>query len=691
MAINLLLLSAAGSIIKSDPYVPIGFTDDPDYGFRGVDYSVNFGTTGGGVDYDILVDSTGGGDYTTVAAAVAAAGANDVIAIKGDGTKYREKVTLKNNLTVQAYGTDRPEITGYDLLGSGTLCTSPTDDGVLGATLAGSGQVYKWTSITDTGYDYNNHAALNVRVNGVPYYLVMDRAQTYSDGYDRANSLYPFRVREDDETYHVGDSYASGVMTDASVINSTNYTNAELTAAQVMTYQDDNRAGIHAISAANVTSNTITISGSPDVTNVRYGLINVAKSLVAGTFFFVDNGGSYDLYVHLGTDTADNDKVEVSTREVVFDLPTTTPTNITIRGLHLSGASGDLGDGAGQQGACVRRESNGSTGTGITIENCLITDSDCTASAVCNGVWIKRCDNLLVNQCTFRDMRNGNAFWSDAGISAVTVDNNKIRRCVIERAAFSPFRWYRNTEAAALHNMMVNCGHKAHANFGNNYIDGGPVLFWGNEWTWNQGYLTSQNQTSMYAYFNYMEVIDKYDNDRRKIHTQGLNSNSVIEYVNNTTLKVPANAGGNGALAITCGLTGDRTDATKTWKVINNIADGLFAPATPSGTVTEASNLVTQLGWDGAKTTVAGDYAASSTYEGTVANVYADAANRDWSPASGSAPQLTITPQSVSSEITNLISVFANVTSTDFDIDCFGNTINKASPAVIGADQALSF
>lgn len=665
---------------------PAGFTDDPSFGFRGVNYSANYGTTA-----DYFVDGVSGSDanngtslataFATIGQAMSVATSGNVVAVVGDGVKYREKFTLPNGVTIQGYNGDFPEITGFASTGNGTVCTSPADDAILGATLAGSGNVAKWT-FTHSGFDYTNLMALNPRENGTPLYCASDRLKTYSQGDDVDTSTRPYRVREDDETWHNADGYSAGTFTDSSVINSTNYTDAELARAYCMIYQSPNTAAMWGVASSNVAANTFTLTGSPTLqTHVNgqyvYQLLNVARGMVQGTWIVVDHGdGTCTLYAYLN-DIANINNVEVSARESVISLPATLTTAQTIRGLHLSGASGD--NPGTMQGALIRRTSNGSVGQGPTIENVVLSDTDCVGYQVAGGIWLLSCENTYINQVTIRDMPNQSGWWNN-GSSQGNMADTLIRRSVVMRTGFAPFRWYSISSAAGLHNYARNCGHKAHGNLTNAYISGTWWMLWGNEFRMCQGYAAVQSVANFVYAFNLLDTFSKFHNDDRTLIDQG--SAAGTSYIFNNTIGTKGNTGNSGYASINLASSG-----ASTHNVWNNVCHGVTYTGDFNGGVgTVENNVLTKLPFSASlvRNTLASDY-PNDVVQTNHAAVFTDALNGDLTAVNASSPIKTTVGTNLSSIVTTIAANFPAVSGSDLTLDYKGNSITWTDQRV-GAD-----
>jgi hypothetical protein len=151
-----------------------------------------------GTDGDWFVSKTGDNTtgtspataFRTIDQARIAASAGQTIRVIGNGAIYREAVNLTDKggtstsvvTKLLAYGTDKPIISGAETLTTWTLCSSPTDDAVLGAALAATGKVWKKTGLATTlfaggtGGAGGTTLAANLYQNGVKLNIATGKA-----------------------------------------------------------------------------------------------------------------------------------------------------------------------------------------------------------------------------------------------------------------------------------------------------------------------------------------------------------------------------------------------------------------------------------------------------------------------------------------------------------------------------------
>ena len=280
--------------------------------------------------------------------------------------------------------------------------------------------------------------------------------------------------------------------------------------------------------------------------------------------------------------------------------------------------------------------------------------------------------------------------------------NALIRRNAFIRCGSAGSKAYGQSKYMFFHNYHEWCGYRSHGNLGNVYIGGVNIAFWANEFQFCHGYFTAQAVTNDNYMFNFIPCDNKYalgataDRANRKIEPQG--ANGITYCCNNSAPPVFLGNAQQGNMAIA------PDDGGKTCYIANNIAHGIPRPDDMAGTIAICkNNLVTNdqrsgsnagnldpTDFDGA----AGHFDTTNVFQPNVALVFSDYLNRDWTPASPSAPQKTMGTY----DITSIINSYFLPTYTtgmtypapvgDFYLDYKFQPINYAA-LKMGADQSI--
>lgn len=659
--------------------------------FRGWTPTTDHGTTG-----DYFVDALDGDDAnagTSVGAAKQTLGAALTLASNGDVVKvragvYRERETIPFGVTVEGYGAEKPIITAQEKLTSWTQCASPTDDAAIGSTLAASGNVYKKTGISQPS-GFAEVMALNLFEAGQRLFHAADK--------DDTTDLF---ARGDDRTFHVADSFGLDgsnrilTITDAAVITSAKYTNAQLIGAKVYLYHNPNITSPVTITAADVANNEITVDGlltvqgntaTPDADDLRYSIMNIGANLTQGTFHVVDQGSTFDVYVY-PNDANNVDLIEYSERERVLELANGVSTNgIVIRGLQVHGATGEDTGG----GLNIYKGDSGNTSSNHRINNVLSTGCE-NWGDVARSMRFVRVDATYVEECTFYDHMGGRGiFMSSAGGVAGT--DNMVRGCIAQRIGGAGIYAYDQTDYVCAHNLFKDCGLDSHSNKSNHYGVGAGfngLLFWGNEFDNCVGYVVWQDAANPNVAFNFAPVLqsgapwNRTITDDNQVFADIPENDTIGRIFNNTVPPTFGITESGKAIDIA------RPNSDIIYRVANNVTHGINDTGDFTGTHTATptlfkSNVITYL--DSGQ--VAGDWDSTHVVEETIANVYNDYANYDYSPATSS-PILTTSGEDMQSDITTIAARFTQFTDTDKDYK--NQTISWTDPFV-GADSGLTW
>lgn len=655
--------------------------------------SEDLGTTG-----NIFVDVLNGDDANpgtstgspkqTLQAAINAATAGQTV--KARSGVYAP-VTLKGGVVVEGYGKEKPVISGDLPTGTLTQCSS-ADVGVLGPVLGVDGSPVWKFSVATAGLPIADPAALALKEGGKPLYVATDRADT-------SNLL----AYQDESSFHLADSFTLNGsnqitrITDASVINATKYAPGDLIGRDILLYHSPNVVSTVSITDADVSAGWIDVSGlkvvegntsSPDPNDLRWCLTNVPASLQAGQYYAEVNGANFDVYL-IPRSTAFLDHITYCAASSVVSWPTSSANDIELRGFHVTGATGD---GFGE-GALIYKGSTGINPTGAVVDNCLLTNALATGSGTAYGAWFRLMTGAKVRRITCYHSGGFGVHFNGAAIDNRGV-NNALELSWFDMTGMAAYRCYSQDKMAFVANAADRTGLVAHGNKSNGYEQVDGILWWGNRFTVrSNGYLTWQEANSPIVAFNMIPISSKYLNDERAIVDQQNSTAPPVAattgyIINNSTPPQAGNTGSQGHLA--AALRNSNSDITLV--IENNQLHGMTAPANiVTAPASVQANVITDLGWDGVKTTVAGDYTTGGVITGNVtettkASVWTDVDNEDYSAAAGS-PLLTTATQDKTIWHATVKTTYAHATQSLLDEDCKGNTFNWATVKV-GADQA---
>jgi hypothetical protein len=667
------------------------YPDDTTQNKRGRPGTTDFGTT-----FTYVVNGAGGDDFTTITAAMAAASFGDTIGVK-NGT-YREAFTHKSGVTLQAYSTHRPILSAQDPVTGWVQCTS-ADSAHLGSVLGVNGSpIWKKTGISKSSLSVTDFTGIMPMEDFVPLFNAQDRASQVNIDFQEDESRFWDPVAHGGQ-YILSGSTVIGV-TDTTIINSSRYaTNAVLVGKQVRAFGAPNETFTRTITAANVAAGTISFGGfaKDNTAKRRFAIQNVGFAMTQGSFTYVDGGGStIDVYIYPYNAGTFSTKMTIAARETIGSFADN-GTDMVVEGFLLVGgtsSSSTMGRGTG-----YTDPSNGNFTNRIKIRYNEFRGFFNTSQLHSAGLWLVRSNDVLIEHNTFKYcMAHG--IWPNG--SGVNQSNVLIRRNAFIRCGSAGSKAYRQNKYMFLHNYHEWCGYRSHGNLGNVYSGGIDNFWWANEWQYCNGYLSVQATVNSAYCFNHMPCDNKYatgstsDRSNRKIEAQG--STGIAYCFNNHAPAVFVGAASQGNMAL------DPTDGGTTSYVANNICHGMPTPADWQGTVGYAkNNLITNDQYSGSAggnldasdfTGATGKFDTSNVFQPNLALVYTDYANRDWTPASGSAPQKTMGTYSITSVINSyFLPTFTTgmtypVPVGDFYLDYKFQPINYAA-LKMGADQSI--
>ena len=659
-------------------------------GFRGWEPGIDLGTTG-----DLYVapfgDDTATGTETaplrTINAALSQSSAGDTIKIRAG--KYRELLMLPHTITLEGYGTEKPEITASELLEGFVQCDA-SDVDIIGPLLGTTNSpVYK-TVLAKSAVDHGAILALNLYEAGKRLFPATDRA----DMSDLFNDL-------DKHAFHTADGMGLNgngkviTITDSDVLTSARYTEDQLLDADVLLLHYPTVISRQSITAVDLANNTITIDGerTPQTAGTvldRYALTNVGPQLIPGTYYVEDDGGP-NISLYIRPYLASNlDQIEFSPRQRVIEMPHDANA-ITLRGLHLSRASGD-----GSFRGVNLYKGDTSIRTDNHVFEHILSSGVFNSTDPARSIRLNFIGHSTIRNVTTYDLMNGVGIFISGG-GKTTVDGviternpgvfNLIEKCHLVQIGRTPYIAYQQFNLVFAHILTERAAIGAHANKANAYEQCDNVLWWGVEFGRQvQGYLTWQEASNIAVAFSMLPVYMPQLNNQRVLVDQAnttpppiLNSQGYL--FNNTVLPQVENLYQGPNISLSNSLN----DMTMT--IVNNIAQSITAPPhTPLPYDLFSGNIITKL-TTGVNNQTLADFPAGNVVETDLAAVYVDAISGDFTPVASS-PILTLPGLDMRSLVTQLQTTYPQFSAFDRD---YKNQLIDWDILPIGADANLSF
>lgn len=663
--------------------------EDP-RGFRGWNPTIDLGTTGNLYVAPYGDDSATGtqaAPLRTITAAAAQAQPGDVVKIRAG--KYREEILLGQEITLEGYGTEKPEITAAELIHGFVQC-DVADAVTLGSVLgAASSPVFK-TTLQKADIEHGTILALNLYEAGQRLFPATDR----SDVSDLFNDL-------NQETFHTADVFNQNgngeilSITDPDIITSSRYSEQQLLAADVLMFHFPSVIARVSITNVDFSTGTIDVSDlktaqiNGDDTR-KYALTNIAPSLQPGTYFIRDLGAEVEVFVW-PHNPANIDQIEFSARSKVINLDTSAQ-SVGLHGLHVSRASGaNSGDGINiYKGDINNRTDNHS------IQH-VLSSGNFNATTSARSIRLNYTANTVLRRITFYDLMNGVGLFLNGGIiekDGATItglhpgEKNLLEQCLFDTIGRTPFVAYHQFDLVFAHNLARKASLAAHANKTNTYEQCHNVLWWGNEFGLQvQGYLTWQEASAVTVAWNCLPVYWPEGNDQRAIADQTnttpapfANTNGHI--FNNIVLPQI----GNNNAGVSVSLANTLSDISM--QVANNIVDSITAPARANPAYDLfTSNAILRLGYDGA-TQSSGDFdMTSNVLAQDLTQTFTDAAAGDFSFVPGS-PVLDLIGHDMQAVVAQLATTYPHFTGFDRD---YKNQLIDWAMLPVGADSAAPF
>jgi hypothetical protein len=637
-----------------------------------------------GTDGDWFVDAVSGSDgnagtsvgaaFATINAAITAADAvNDaqVIRIIGDGVKYREEInyiwngTSPTSLKIAGYGSDRPIISGANSLTGWAACVSG-DSSVVGSNWA---NIYKVT-VTTTDYPAPDYHWTLMAENGSALDLCALRktGRTVPDFFLDNNDQTISEADEVDLTFGLRSGTWYDTITHPSLLGS--YTDSQLEQSVGAMYSYPNFVYFQKVtSVASQVLQLETQNYRPNNAGVdgAYALLNVLPAMAAGQWGYRDNGDGTTTFYCWPNDSANltaNMELAVRTRGLrIYHSLSNTPfemENINFEMFAGTDSSGECGFSLDGVAAL--------TGNTATIKECKFSLSG--GDKMTQYKFQRQA--ITTENCTYQDIIGFGLQTSQKTDGTEPNVGSRIRNCLAKDTSQAGFRLFGQQQFVMTDVRALRTSAGGHANMINFYegCDQCVVVNFQSGFTVSDitytGYATIQDSSRIYflhSVFSPAEdgrgYVDQTNETTPNQPTADIGGGIINCWVPDVQTRRGPTAGTNG---ITVGKAG-------AWDIYNTIAPNIEDNSLMGrGVLTRKGNVMTY-------TDAIVDPSETST---TVAALFEDAANYDWSAASGSI-LTTDTGEDCSSVITTLEGWFP---SEDFRRDALGNTWNPASPRI---------
>jgi len=664
-------------------YHGFGFSRRQQFIFDPPDLGVQYGQQRGhyaGEDGTMFVDGVGGDDANdgltigtakkTLGAAVSAAsaiGGDQVVQLVGNGVKYREGLDFiysnpaLTSLAIKGYGTDRPIISGAEVLEGWSACDA-SDSAVVGSNWP---NVYRvtvnaadvpspryWQTIVAEAGEALEICGLREPGRTVPDFFI--------DNIDQC-----FDAADPEETTNLAFGLRSGVWYDtiSHPEQLGSYSDSQLEQTCAVVHAFPNVTGfmeVESVSSGVLQLKTANLRPAGGGTNGGYALLNLLPNIARGQWGYRANGdGTVTFYCWPNDPSNLAEGIEIAVRTEGMRIYR----SISNAVFHLEGVDFEMfaGGGARNQAFGFDGLTSGLTGNTGSVKQCRFAlfsgGSGMQAKFAGQGI--------TVEHCTFE---NGVGFGMSTVPSVganIYLFDYRIRNCLAQDLSQTGFRMFGIRDAVLSDIRSYRTSGGGHANSINFYQGCDRVVCvnvgmgFGSDDRIYLGYAT--NQTSSRLYFLHC------------IFTAGDDSRGYVDQtVPGEALPVP---GGGGHL-LNCWVP-HRADIALTvnnggitvgrdvmdWSIFNCVSPAIV---NTGGSLTRKGNVLT-----GSDTT-----ADLSETLVDVSDLHADIANRDYAPTENS---ILNSNQGVSVEAT-ILTLEGWFPAEDFRRDALGRPWNPASP-----------
>src|SRR6056297_1121163 len=458
-----------------------------------------------GSEGDFYVDAATGDDgnagtsteaaFATIQAGESAARAagGGTVKVIGDRVKYREKVEITSSaagagqVMIEGYGTDKPILTGGEILPDLTPCVS-ADSAIVGS---------NWASI----HKLENFAISNIgsvskspSTVGDPMRLNLfedDEQMLMCVGWTGGDLGDKFWLGNAGDWYTADSVLLNGSNQIQSVTNSAvtdAFTAAQIENAHIFLFQSGTNNRLTKVDSVSGTTITPVDQTVPyDATNPNqdnFALVNLLPSLEQGQYGFKDNGdGTCNIYVWLNDSANASGGVEYCRR--TYCVGAIDRGNWGMKGIdcrQVAGYGGETRDGAFIVSAYVNQATFPAN---VDIEHNRFYGRFSVDGGAFGALELQTTDNVKVHHNSIIRAQGAFGIYA-AGVVGSPISSTHaqegldIQRNYFERVAQATTRIFVNTLPVVAHNKTNICGLEAHANKGNCYEQCDRPLWWGN-------------------------------------------------------------------------------------------------------------------------------------------------------------------------------------------------------------------
>lgn len=456
-----------------------------------------------------------------VAAGGTAGGVRRTVAVIGKDAIYRERISLAgcDGLTLRGFGTDKPTITGQDVLDdshpavtTGWAQCSAADAARLGPALGIDGSPVWKITIRDSA-PAAGVTALNIYEAGEAIPVCQVR-QPGADLFFRAyNKDYvvadEFVLNERNEITGIVDTDVLGGLTDSQLVGQAFvyvYAWANIVYEASITAYDG-------ISAISVDQEHLFVPKSREINPDSYwwNLCNCLPKLVKGTQGAYDNGDG-TITIYLWPMDAANIAADITfaARDMIIDAPDVR--DVTVEGLRLIGTAGSGQWGRG--GNCINTERSHD----VTVRHCLI--GNVTHKTRGSGAVVARqTRNFRLERCELGNIASAFTAYFSHGPNKAWSHGTVVRQNRCRRLSQTAFRFFGQRNVQMVFNDVAESGYGGHSNAWNFYLGCDTVLVYGNRFRNVIGYGTWQEATNIFVGMN-LQQANIGPNDSRAIQDQ---------------------------------------------------------------------------------------------------------------------------------------------------------------------------
>ncbi len=512
---------------------------DVSYGFRA---DKDEGTEG-----DLFVDNVNGSDSNsgtsvatakaTVAAALSIAKPGSVVKVRNvGGIKYREHVkipsgTPDNKTVLSGFGTEKPVITGAELLTGAVPCTAE-DERLLGENFA---SIFKVTGLAKEDIASGDPRAAFLYEGDKRLLPCMGR---------QPNPQYPHTERASKDWLEANELVTSGgdpnlVLGHRLPSFTDRFTPEQIENCDILFHRFPNRDARTTVAAFDAASGTIfladqSLTAETNRNKNKFILVNLLPQMRKGQWGFIDKGATVDIYFWPYDPASVNVNIEYSRRSVCIEGHG--QSHLAVRSIICERTSAAGHRTNGLYAVTFGNSARPPYSTDVTLENCWIRDTYRDGSSYA-PILARYVNKFKVLNSTVSDAINqfgiqcAGPFWNK---HAGAVEGCVMDRNIVLRSDQTPIRLFGLENFIVSRNRFIDCGQAAHANKGNIYQGGHNGLWWHNYWWACAGYWTFQRSSAQFFGFNFIHG-DTSDTNGRAVEDQNFDRTSKIKNLSPAT------------------------------------------------------------------------------------------------------------------------------------------------------------